>query len=135
MPVAEIFVAFHRPRGWRYLRRSRDWPSCFGHVEAFGIMLSGDWFFIDPSRRRMNLDIEHRHDEVQEMILDIHERADLILSVEPVQGPLLPPICPMTCASVIGHLVGVRAFTLGGLERSLRRIGANEVKNAGPEGR
>jgi hypothetical protein len=133
--LVEAFIAFHLPRGLRSAVRTRDVAGFFGHVEAFGITAGGDWLFIDPHRRRMDVRVLYRMDEVEAAIAQIHATADLILAVDPVPGPILPPLMPMTCAAVCAHLVGTRAFTLGGLERKLRAIGAREVKNAEAEGR
>lgn len=133
MSIVELYVALLPAAPvWKM---HKDPFAVFGHAQAFGITLDESWFFFDPTRRRLDLNVVHKFDEVRSEIERVTVAARTILRVIPVSGPPLPPLCPMTCAAQVAHLAGVRAFTVGGLERRLRAIGATEVKHEDPRGK
>lgn len=136
MQPVEVFFGFQR---CETLRQAWNDPiAALGHVEAFGFTRDDTWFFLDPNRRHIDLRIAHRHDEVEALMTAIMARSWLVLRTEAAGKLRMPPFGPYTCASVCGHLVGLRAFTPRGLARKLRAINAVEVKNEGarrrPEG-
>jgi len=120
MNLIEIYFGFYPrwsdPRGW------------FGHCEAWGYTEQDTWLFLDPQSSRFCVTVEHRHDEVMDHLAARFELCETILKMRP--DPLrkvIPLHGPMTCASICGHLVGIRALFPATLKRKLLRNGAEVV--------
>ena len=74
------------------------------------------------------------HDDLMDQLNARHALCDLILRLPNERKPLFPLHFPMNCATVVGQIVGVRAFTPRGLRRKLLANGA-EVIHENPERR
>lgn len=131
--ILEWFVGFHYgafrnhlgliyPQGW------------FGHVEIWGYTKDDTWLFLDPQASGPIIVVEHRHDEVMDQLNARHALCDLILRLPNERKPLFPLHFPMNCATVVGQIIGIRAFTPRGLRRKLLANGA-EVIHENPERR
>lgn len=125
--MIEWFFGFHRP--WFSL------TGVFGHCEAWGYTEDQTWLFIDPRSRGSLVTVTHHHDDVMEALAIRHTQCETILKL-PAQQPgfRFPLHGPLTCASLCGHLVGVRALFPATLERKLRAKGA-EVVHGHAEGK
>ena len=131
--ILEWFVGFHygafrNYQGKIYLQ---GW---FGHVEIWGYTRDDTWLFLDPQASGPIIIVEHRHDDVMDQLNARHALCDLILRLPNERKPLFPLHFPMNCATVVGQIVGVRAFTPRGLRRKLLANGA-EVIHENPERR
>lgn len=116
--IVEWFFGFHRP----HLDKPTLW---FGHCEAWGFTEDETWLFIDPQGAGIKTLVAHRFDDVQVQLLARVQLCDLILAM-PATTPTfrLPLHGPMTCASVCGSLVGIRALVPWTLRRRLLAKGA-----------
>lgn len=131
------YVGFYRPVSLREAWRRRDFSLIFGHVEAWGCTEDDTWWFLDARGAGTLLTIEHRHDEVDLHLWARFECCDLILRVGHEPEPFRWPIhLTMTCASQVGHLLGVRAYLPSTLRRRLLARNAEVVHDTerGPEG-
>ena len=131
--ILEWFVGFHygafrNYQGKIYLQ---GW---FGHVEIWGYTRDDTWLFLDPQASGPIIIVEHRHDDVMDQLNARHALCDLILRLPNERKPLFPLHFPMNCATVVGQIVGVRAFTPRGLRRKLLANGV-EVIHENPERR
>lgn len=131
--IVEWFVGFHA----RYGRNLSGRLTCFGlwgHVEIWGYTVDETWVFIDPQGKGTGVYVTHLYDEVMLQLQARHALCETILRVPNTeQKPLFPVFPPMTCATIAGHILGVRAFTPAGLKRKLLANGAETVHDA--EGR
>lgn len=125
MHVIEWYVGFRKPHRNSFVGR-------FGHVTAWGYTMDDTWIFLDFNRTQLDMAITHIHDEVTWMIAQQLEQSELVLKLPPA-GHRRMPVLPMTCASTIGHLVGVRAWTPWGLKRKLLAQQAEIVKWVDPK--
>jgi hypothetical protein len=126
---AIVYVAFHPPRpGWER----------WGHVEAFGRDPSGVWFFLDPTRFGLRLKFAIDAAAVDAEFAERLATADMVFRL-PRTAPLdgRPMLCPYTCASVVGALIGIRAWTVEGLRLKLLASDAEVIRAypRSPEGR
>jgi hypothetical protein len=125
--VREISFGFHAPY---FSKDGRPHPpGWLGHCEAW--FYEGEtWTFIDPQAKGLIVRSVFRHDDVLD---ELHARFALcvsILRVEVEPRPFRsPPFQLMTCASICGALVGIRALAPSGLHRKLRAIGAIEINH------
>lgn len=132
--IAEWYFGFWNP-SFRNIAGKVDFRCWFGHVCCFGYTQDGTWLFFDPKGGGPALIITHLHDEVNIQLEAHFLTCDSILRLPatvpayrlPLHGPM------MTCATICGYLVGLRAFLPTTLRRKLLAIGA-EVMN-GTEGR
>jgi len=125
--MIEWFVGFHRP-SFRNAKGRID-PQCwFGHVEIWGYNKDDTWLFIDPQAKGTKIVMTHLYDDVMAHLEARHILCELILKLpaEPDTG-LIPVHGPMTCATIVGHILGVRAFAPAGLRRKLLANGAEVV--------
>lgn len=130
--IREFYVGFYRP----YLRNAEgrfDIRGIFGHCEIWGFTDDATWLFFDPQAHGMITRVTHHHDDVQAAISFRVNLCDTILRV-PGRDPAfrLPFIGIMTCASVIGAMLGCRALIPSSLKRRLLRNGAEIVHEAAP---
>lgn len=122
MNVRAYYFAFYEPSG-------EGFYGVFPHVEAFGYTDDGSWLFLDPRRQITQVSVLHKIEEVDEAIALRLDRADLVLRYDRRHPRTVPPLMPQTCASVCGHLVGVRAWTVGGLRKKLLQNGAEVISD------
>lgn len=131
--MIEWYVGFHRP----YLRNDEGWTyrGLVGHCEIWGYNEDGTWLFIDPQGRGSRIRVEHRHDEVQRHLTFRYALCTEILRL-PADDPdfSLPFFGPLTCASLCGHLTGVRALLPSTLRRKLLAKGAEVVHEQAERG-
>tara|TARA_R110000868_G_scaffold237132_9_gene491614 strand:- start:25305 stop:25694 length:390 start_codon:yes stop_codon:yes gene_type:complete len=129
MKILEWYFGFHAPLPLRDVRSLETFCMAFGHVEAWGYTMDDTWMFFDPRRGGTMIRVTHLHDEVNAMLVARLELCERVLKFTPDDRTLrFPPVFPMNCAQQCGHLVGMRAFSLGGLARMLLRNGAEQVK-------
>lgn len=132
--IVQWFVGFHS----RYARSasgSLTFTGLWGHCEIWGYTIDDTWVFIDPQGMKgTSTYVTHLYDEVLAQIEARFALCETILTVPAPQNVnFFPAFPPMTCASIAGHFLGVRAFTPSGLKRKLLRNGAEIVHEA--EGR
>lgn len=131
--ILEWFIGFHAPAFRNYL--GAIYPmGWFGHVEAWGYTIDDTWMFFDPQGTGTRIVITHHHDDVLDQLAARHSLCDTILRVQNTARPLFPLYPPMTCATIVGHMIGQRAFTPSGLKRKLLANGA-EIVHENAEGR
>lgn len=120
------FFGFTKP--WRH---PHGW---FGHVEAWGRDEDGSWVFIDPQSTGSRVEIFYRFEDVEDVLTLLNTRCDTILWLPNPVGTFRVPIFgPMTCASICGSLVGIRALAPAGLRRKLLAKGAEVVHGQSTE--
>jgi hypothetical protein len=127
--VDEIYFAFHRPATIREVARGEcSWTMFLGHVEAFGYTIDETWFFFDPGRSLTSLKITHIHDEVEALLKDRFDRAEIVyrLPFEPSEFRY-PLHFSMNCVTQCAALIGRRAFTPRGFQRILRESNAEVI--------
>lgn len=132
--MLEWYVGFHAPSF-----RDKDGKIAptlwFGHVEIWGYTVDETWLFFDPQGRSVNIVVTHHHDDVLDHLAARFSTCKTILKLPAESGRKLFPIhMPMTCATVVGHILGIRAFVPSGLRKKLLAKGA-EVIHGNPEGR
>lgn len=132
--MIEWFVAFHRP-AFRNHAGKID-PRCwFGHCDIYGYDDDQTWVFIDPMGDGARVTAPYKHDDVMLDLWAKNEQAYLILRMKPRKFRL-PFHGLLTCASVCGMFLGIRAFLPSGLRRKMLRLGAEIVhESKGPKGR
>lgn len=132
--MIEWYVGFHRP-SLRNLQGRIDPRLWLGHCEIWGYNDDGTWLFLDPQSAGTKVVVTHHYDEVHDQL---HARFLICESIVklPVASPnfRFPLHLPLTCASVCGSMVGVRALLPSGLKRRLLAKGA-EVVHGQAEGR
>lgn len=131
--INQWWVAFYRPRFRNHLGKidPRVW---LGHCEIYGCDNDSSWIFMDPKGEGLSARVVFKHQDVLDELAARHELADLILKAGPVQPFLLPLHMQMTCASVCGAVLGIRAWLPSTLRRKMLRNGA-EVINEKSRGR
>jgi hypothetical protein len=127
MKIRRFYVGFHAP-GFRNHTGKID-PRCWlGHVEVWGFTDDDTWLFIDPAGAGMRLRVMHRHDEVMENLTARFNAASIVLAVPGHDPEFRWPLHGLlTCASVAGQMLGIRALLPGTLRRKLLRKGAEVV--------
>lgn len=127
MNLATIYFGFHAP-GFRNHTGKIDPRRWFGHVEVWGHTDDSDWVFIDPASVGMKISVLHRHDDVLDALTIRHNACDCIMRL-PGQTPSfrLPLHGMMTCASIAGQIVSVRALFPGTLKAKLLAKGAEII--------
>ena len=125
--MIELYFGFHKP--WA------SFSGMFGHVEVWGYTADHTWLFFDPRSAGSILAVTHHHDEVLDLLHTRFVTCDTILRLPATQGRFRVPLHgPMTCASICGHLVGVRALFPATLKRKLLAKGA-EIVHGHAEGK
>lgn len=132
--MLEWFVGFYDPKLRNHNGKifPRGW---FGHVEVWGYTEDDTWLFYDPQSNGTKVVVIHKHDDVLDHLTARHCLCDAILRLPAIAGA--GPFnfyLPMTCASIVSNMLGVRAFTPWGLKRKLLANGA-EVIHENPERR
>ena len=127
MIILEWFVGFHRPRF-----RDTDGTICpslwLGHCEVWGYTEDETWLFLDPQRKGLHVRVTHHFDEVSEALALRAAICDTILRVRGGDPAFaLPMHGVMTCASLVGGLIGLRALFPGTLRRKLLAKGAEVI--------
>lgn len=122
--IIEWSFGFHRPH-FRNLPGKVDPRGWLGHCEAWGYTEDQTWLFIDPQGMGTRMRVMHRHDDVMDQLEARYALCSLILTL-PATDPAFrfPLHGPLTCASICGNLVGIRALLPSGLRRKLRAKGA-----------
>lgn len=124
--MIEWYVGFYAPafRNHRGVIYPFGW---FGHVELWGYTADETWLFFDPQGTGTRIIVTHHHDDVMDHLTARHTLCDTILRLQPRDHSLFPIFPPMTCATIIGHILGVRAFSPSGLKRRLLALGAEVI--------
>lgn len=126
--VLEWFVGFYP--------RRRDFRGWWGHVECWGYTQHESWLFFDPRHGCADVWVTHMHDEVINLLASRFDRCNLILKLPPPERMARASYLQLhTCASAVGHLVGVRASTPAVLRRRLLGLGAEIVHEVSTIGR
>jgi hypothetical protein len=115
----------------------RDPRSWFGHVDMWGFDPDTDsWVFLSPSYSSMPVEVTHIAEEVDALFAARLSLARHVLRYDRAAVKnALPPVTVQTCASICGHVVGLRAFTPWGLRRKLLANGAEVLNIETSEGR
>ena len=124
MNLLEVYFGFHAP-GFRNHTGRID-PRCWlGHVEVWGYTEDGTWLFLDPAGAGMSVTVIHRHEAVVDALGHRMRACDSILRMEGAPPSFALPIHGLlTCASIAGQLVSVRALLPWTLKTRLLRKGA-----------
>lgn len=124
--IIEWFVGFHYGAFRNY--QGKIYPQgWFGHVEIWGYTEDDTWLFLDPQASGPIIIVEHRHDDVMDQLTARHTLCDMIFRLPNERKALFPLHFPMNCATVVGQIIGQRAFTPRGLRRKLLAIGAEVI--------
>ena len=124
--MIELYFGFHAPYfakdGWPHP------PGWLGHCEAWGYDEDETWTFLDPQAKGVFVRSFYKRDDVLDQLNARFALCRSILRV-PAREPSFrfPLHGPMTCASICGALVGIRALAPSGLHRKLTAIGAVEI--------
>lgn len=111
-----------------YPRKLNDPASWLGHCSLYGHNADGTWVFLDPDRAHFSVKLAHAYEEVNGLIAERLALASEILYFDaPPKKWAIPPIGPQTCASICGHILGVRASTPWTLRRRLIANGARDA--------
>ena len=131
--MIELYFGFHRPY-FRNLKGRIDPRGWLGHCEVWGCNEDGTWLVLDPQGQGCKILVTHRYDDVAAQLKARLDLCESILRI-PAREPsfALPLHGPMTCASICGALVGIRALVPASLRRRLLAQGAEVVHEA--EGR
>ena len=122
MNVLRWYFGFHRPHAQSLWGR-------MGHVEAWGFS-KDTYVFLELRMTGLHVDVLHDEDDVREALTDRYHRCDLILTIpQPKIERRRLPLHLCTCVGVCSWILGERAFTIGGLRRTLLRKGAEVVKD------
>jgi hypothetical protein len=105
-------------------------PGWFGHCEAW-FCQDGTWTFLDPQAKGLIVRSVWRHDDVVD---ELEARFGLCASILRIEAAprqfRLPLHGMMSCASVCGSLVGIRALRPATLRRKLLALGAEVTHDA-----
>jgi len=124
--IIEWFIGFHYGAFRNY--QGKIYPQgWFGHVEIWGYTEDDTWLFLDPQASGPIIIVEHRYDDVMDQLNARHTICDVIFRLPNERKALFPLHFPMNCATVVGQIVGLRAFTPRGLRRKLLAIGAEVI--------
>lgn len=125
--ITTWFFGFHAP-SFRAADGRISFRRWWGHCEAWGVTGDDTWLFLDPMGRGTHVRVCHRLEEVQDQIEARLLLCDMILTL-PARDPAFqhPFHGLLTCASVCGHLVGIRAFAPATLRRKLLANGAEII--------
>jgi hypothetical protein len=128
--VVEWHFGFHRPY-IRNIHGKLDYRGIFGHCEAWGYTEDETWVFLDPQGLGFHIRIAHRLEDVQDAWAARIALCDSILRIKADDPKFALPLHgQMTCASICGALVGIRALLPSALRRKLLRNGAEVIHEA-----
>ena len=133
--IVEWFFGFHAPR-LRGFEGKIDFRYWLGHCEAWGYTADDTWIFLDPQGKGFKIRVMHKYDDVMCQLEARYAICESILKIkndEPEFG--LPPVCVMSCASVCGALVKIRALLPSTLKRKLLTNGAEIMHERVCDGR
>lgn len=131
--MIEWYFGFFRPT-LRNIEGRIDWRCWLGHVCCFGYTEHNTWVFFDPKGAGPAFLVTHMKDEVDLQLQAHFAVCDTILRLpDRAVSYALPFHGLLTCASVCGYLVGVRAWLPAALKRKLLAKGAEVIHEA--EGR
>lgn len=117
-----------------YPRKLWEPDSWLRHCDLWGVTRDETWFFLNPSREGFHVHVAHKAEEVDALWAQRLAVADRIYRYErPRVRRVLPPLDPLTCASICAHVLGFRAWTPASLERKLVRNGAILIWQASDE--
>ena len=132
--MIEVFVGFHAPY-FRNLKGHVDPRGWFGHVEAWAYTKDETWIFLDPQAKGFRILVTHHHDDVLDQLAARYDLCETILKLPMQERDFRIPLHgPMTCAAILGAILGHRALFPSGLRRKLLANGAEVVKH-GTEGK
>lgn len=124
--------------GW-FFGFTKPWRNpvgIFGHVEAWGCDEDRSWVFIDPRAAGMMVNVFYRFEDVEDLLtLKNQECSEILWLPAPIGQFSFPIHGMMTCASICGSLVGLRALSPWGLRRKLLANGAEIVHGQKATGR
>ena len=127
--ILEWFIGFHKPC-FRNIEGRIDPRLWLGHCEIWGYTEDQTWLFLDPQGRGTAIRVMHRYDDVLAQLDARFLLCSAILKL-PCADPAfrLPLHGMITCASVCGHMLGLRALLPSTLRRKLRAKGAEVIKH------
>lgn len=129
MQVVEWYFAFYKPT------TASIWQ-IFGHVSIFGYTDRDTWVFYDPERRKPNFVVTYNKGQIEDEIARQFALADEIIRMKPVTREYrLPPLMPITCASLCASMAGLRAFSVWGLRRKVLANNGEVRSHGRPKGR
>lgn len=117
MQVLEWYVGFWPPV-------SRPLWARLGHVDIWGYTEDDTWLFIDPRFFGTEIVVTHHHDRVDNLLAFRFANCTEIWRTRRTCDLTFPVIAPFTCVSLVGHVLGFRAFTIAGVRKKLRETGA-----------
>lgn len=125
-----LFFGFHAPY-FRNLEGRIDPRGWFGHCEVWGVTDDDTWMFMDPQGAGCHILVTHHHDDVEAQLAARMDLCSHILRL-PARTPAFafPLHGMMTCASICGATVGIRAWRPAQLRRKLQAIGAEVIHEA-----
>lgn len=125
--ILEYFVGFYHPT-LRNLEGKIDPGLWLGHCEIWGYTSDETWLFIDPSRSGVTVRVTHHYEEVSRHLAFRGGLCDIIVRI-PADDPKFrfPLHGMMTCASICGGLLGIRALFPWTLRRKLLAKGAEVI--------
>lgn len=130
MNVMEWFFGFHSP-SLRNLKGDLSYRLWFGHCEAWGYTSDDTWIFLDPQASGLKMRVMHRHDDVLANLEARHLICKTIIRIPATDPSFRFPLHgPITCASLCGNLVGIRALLPSGLRQKLLRNGGQIIHEA-----
>lgn len=125
MKITQWFFGFHPPH---FLKDGKIHPrGWMGHCEAWGCTDAGTWVFFDPRAAGTRFYVTHLYEDVLDELAVRNLICTDILKFESTREFRVPIFPLMTCASVCGALVGVRALSPATLRRKLLANGAEVI--------
>lgn len=133
--IIEFYIGFYRP-AFRNNEGRIDVRGWLGHVEVWGYTEDQTWFFLDPGATGSTVTLIHRYDDVVDRLAALFDLCDLIVKMPPASKKFRVPLHgPMTCAAIVGHMVGLRALFPSTLKRKVLRNGTVVSDGQQTEGR
>lgn len=127
MIILEWFIGFYRPR-FRDTDGAISPALWLGHCEVWGYTEDETWLFLDPQRKGLHVRVTHHYHEVSDALALRAALCDTILRVRGGDPEFaLPMHGVMTCASLVGGLMGLRALFPWTLRRKLLAKGAKVI--------
>lgn len=121
------YFSIHDPQ----INDPRRW---LGHCDLWGVTRDDTWFFLCPRHNGFHVLVAHKAEEVDALwAMCLHGAARVYRYEKPQIERAIPPIAPLSCASICAHVLGLRAWTPHGLEQRLVRNGATQIWNASDE--
>lgn len=109
--------------------RRRSLAGMWGHCDMWGMTRDHTFVFLDPARSGFQVQVTHKAEEIDFLWALRLEAAHSMLRIDaPRVLHRLPFLGPLSCASICGHVLGVRAWTPRSLRAKLLANGAQEVE-------